>query len=58
MRPGFGTREIATDNLDSWQWHDACGARYAFTLPPDGPGAWLRITDANGAASDWHRTRY
>ena len=57
-RPGFGTREIATDNLDSWRWHDACGVTYDFNLPPDGPGAWLRITDINGAVSDWHRTGY
>lgn len=55
MRPGFGTREITAGTIESWQWHDACGVRYAFTLPPDGPGAWLRITDADGAVSDWHR---
>jgi len=56
MRPGFGTREITSDNIESWHWHDACGVRYAFNLPPDGPGALLRITDANGAVSDWGRT--
>lgn len=56
MRPGFGTREITANNVESWQWHDACGVRYAFTLPPDGPGARLRITDLNGAVSDWRRS--
>ena len=56
MRPGFGTREITADSVESWQWHDACGVQYRFTLPPDGPGAWLRITDANGAVSDWQRS--
>jgi hypothetical protein len=54
-RAGFGTREIAADNVESWHWHDACGVRYDFTLPPDGPGAWLRITDATGMISDWRR---
>ena len=56
MRPGFGTREISADTVESWQWHDACGIQYRFTLPPDGPGAWLRITDAGGAVSDWQRS--
>lgn len=55
MRPGFGTREISAPDVAGWQWHDACGVRYAFTLPPDGPGARVRITDAGGAVSDWHR---
>lgn len=54
-RPGLGTREISAPDVGSWQWHDACGARYAFTLPADGRGALLRITDLDGAVSDWHR---
>ena len=58
MRPGFGTRQITADNVQSWQWHDACGSQYSFTLPPDGPGAWLRITDQGGAVSDWQRSGY
>ena len=55
MRPGFGTREITPDTVESRQWHDGCGVRYAFTLPPDGPGAGLRITDVGGRVSDWRR---
>lgn len=55
MRPGFGTREITAASVDSRQWHDACGVRYQFTLPPDGPGGWLRITELNGTVSDWRR---
>jgi len=55
MRPGFGTREITAASVESWQWHDACGVRYQFTLPPDGPGGLLRITELNGTVSDWRR---
>ena len=55
MRPGFGTREITAGNVESWLWHDACGVRYRFTLPPDGPGGWLHITEIDGTASDWRR---
>jgi hypothetical protein len=55
MRPGFGTREITADNVESRHWHDACGVRYQFTLPPDGSGGWLRITEHGGTTSDWRR---
>lgn len=55
MRPRFGTREITADSVDSPLWHDACGVRYRFTLPPDGAGAMLRITEADGTVSNWQR---
>ncbi len=51
MRPGFGTREITAGNAESGQWHDACGVRYQFTLPPAG----LRITELDGTVGDWRR---
>lgn len=54
-RPGFATRQIKTADFQSGQWHDACGARYAFTPPAGGSPARLRITDANGSVTDWHR---
>lgn len=54
-RPGFGTREISSADIESWSWNDGCGVRYDFLLPPDGPGARLRITDLNGIVSDWQR---
>ena len=54
-RPGFGTREVTAPSVESWQWNDGCGVQYRFTLPPDGPGAWLRITDVGGGVSDWQR---
>ena len=54
-RPGFGTRQINAPDVESRQWHDACGVRYDFTLPAGGPGARLRITDLGGAVSGWHR---
>ena len=53
MRPGFGTREITAGTVESWQWHDGCGVQYRFAQPPDGSGAWLRITDVGGGVSDW-----
>lgn len=55
-RAGFGTRQIVAKNVESWRWHDACGVDYAFALPPDGPGAWLKITDQGGGVSEWQRT--
>ena len=51
----LGTRELTADSVESWTWRDGCGATYAFVLPPDGPGAWLKITMPNGSISDWHR---
>lgn len=51
----LGTRELTADNVESWTWHDGCGATYSFVLPPDGPGAWLKITLPDGSTSDWHR---
>ena len=55
-RPGFGTREITAPDAGGGQWYDACGVQYRFTLPPDGPGAVLRITDLGGVVGDWNRT--
>ena len=55
-RGPLGTRELTADSVESWTWRDGCGVTYAFTLPPDGPGAWLVVTEADGARSDWHRT--
>ena len=54
-RPGFGTREITAESVSSPLWHDACGVHYRFTLAPDGLGALLRITEADGTATDWQR---
>jgi len=51
-------RDLATDNIEGWLFTDACGARYNFMLPSDGPGAWLKITDPGAATTDWHRTGY
>ena len=51
----LGTRQLTAPSVESWTWHDGCGAVYAFTLPPDGPGAWLKITMPDGGSSDWHR---
>ena len=51
----LGLRELATDNLDSWHWRDGCGVRYEFMLPPDGPGAWLKVIATDGTTTDWHR---
>jgi hypothetical protein len=51
----LGKRELAAQNVESWTWHDGCGVLYEFTLPPDGPGAWLKVTQLNGATTDWRR---
>jgi hypothetical protein len=51
----LGTRELTAESVESWAWHDGCAARYEFTLPSDGPGAWLRIAMPNGMVTDWHR---
>jgi|tagenome__1003787_1003787.scaffolds.fasta_scaffold20566986_2 hypothetical protein len=51
----LGTRQLTADSVESWTWRDGCGVRYEFTLPPDGPGAWLKIVMPNGMVSDWHR---
>jgi hypothetical protein len=36
-------------------FRDGCGTLYDFTLPPDGPGGYVIITELNGARSRWHR---
>jgi hypothetical protein len=51
----LGTRQLTSDTVESWTWRDGCGVRYEFTLPPDGPGAWLKIVMPNGMESDWRR---
>jgi hypothetical protein len=51
----LGTRELATQNVESWTWTDGCGVRYAFVLPSDGPGAWLTVTMTDGSSTSWHR---
>ena len=51
----LGRRQLTAESVESWTWHDACGVRYEFTLPPDGPGAWLKVTLPDGRATDWHR---
>ena len=56
QRPGFGTRELATDNIEGWRFRDGCGLIYDFMLPPDGPGGWLKITGPVGAVSNWNRS--
>jgi hypothetical protein len=57
QRKGYGKRELATatDNVDSWKFRDGCGLAYQFVLPPDGPGAWLKIIEPTGRVSDWNR---
>jgi hypothetical protein len=51
----LGTRELTADSVESWSWRDGCGVRYDFTLPPDGPGAWLKVALPDGTVTDWHR---
>jgi hypothetical protein len=51
----LGVRQLTAPTVESWTWHDGCGVRYEFTLPPDGPGAWLKIVMPDGAITDWHR---
>jgi hypothetical protein len=51
----LGTRQLSAQSAESWTWNDGCGARYEFTLPPDGPGAWLKIVMPDGSTTDWHR---
>jgi hypothetical protein len=51
----LGTRQLTAESVESWTWRDGCGARYEFVLPPDGPGAWLKIITADGRNSDWRR---
>ena len=51
----LGTRQLTAEDVESWTWRDGCGLRYAFMLPPDGPGAWLKVTMPDGRTTDWHR---
>jgi hypothetical protein len=54
-RAGYGTRDLATDNVESWKFHDGCGVTYTFVLPPDGPGGMLTIHEPDGRVSEWTR---
>jgi len=54
----YGVRELRADAAESWTFHDGCGVRYEFVLPPDGPGAMLTITDRDGTTSRWRRQAY
>ena len=51
----LGTRELTADSVESWAWQDGCGVRYEFILPPDGPGAWLKVSIPDRMTTDWHR---
>jgi hypothetical protein len=51
----FGIRDLKPDAPESWTFHDGCGVRYDFQLPPDGPGGMVTITDRDGTVSRWHR---
>ena len=51
----LGLRELTAPSVESWTWHDGCGVRYEFVLPPDGPGAWLKVLAPDGGITDWHR---
>ena len=51
----LGLRELTASSVESWTWHDGCGVRYEFVLPPDGPGAWLKVITPDGRITDWHR---
>lgn len=57
-RVRYGVRELRADAVQSWAFHDGCGLRYEFVLPPDGPGAWLTITERDGSISRWRRQAY
>ena len=57
-RVRYGVRELRADAAQSWAFHDGCGLRYDFVLPPDGPGAWLTITERDGSISRWRRQAY
>ena len=51
----LGRRELTATSVESRTWHDGSGVTYAFVLPPDGPGAWLKITLPDRAITDWRR---
>lgn len=51
----LGKRQLTADSVESWTWRDGCGVRFEFTLPPDGPGGWLKVVMPDGTATDWHR---
>jgi hypothetical protein len=51
----LGVRELTAPSVESWSWHDGCGVRYEFVLPPDGPGAWLKVITPDGRTTDWRR---
>ena len=57
-RVRYGVRELRAEAPQSWYFRDGCGVRYAFVLPPDGPGGMLTITDADGTVSRWNRQGY
>ncbi len=47
--------ERASDIPGEGLFRDGCGIGYHFILPPDGPGGMLRMTEPNGARSQWRR---
>lgn len=57
-RVRYGVRELRAEAPQSWYFRDGCGVRYAFVLPPDGPGGMLTITDLDGTSSRWNRQGY
>ena len=57
-RVRYGVREARAEGPQSWTFRDGCGVRYAFVLPPDGPGAALTITDLDGTVTRWNRQGY
>ena len=57
-RVRYGVRELRAEAAQSPYFRDGCGVRYAFALPPGGPGAWLTITEPDGTISRWRRQAY
>lgn len=56
-RPETGQRQLRRvgDIPGEGSFRDGCDTRYEFTLPPDGPGGYVTITDPDGGRSEWHR---
>ncbi|WP_118858038.1 hypothetical protein [Sphingomonas mesophila] len=57
-RVRYGVRELRAEAPQSWNFRDGCGVRYAFVLPPDGPGGFVTITDLDGTVTRWNRQSY
>ena len=54
----YGVRELRADGPGAATFHDGCGVAYAFSIPANGSGGWLTITDRDGIATRWRRQAY